>query len=549
MKRLPDRPNLEHLGKQAKDLVRFYRNGDPDAIARFRESLPVATSRSDSEILVLELRLHDAQSCVAREFGFRSWADLRTYVRMRAMSHDDRASQILHWLNLVYPGDVTGATLSRANPRIAMQILSESPELAQDDPYLACAIGELQSLREQTQTDHTWVNRPGGPLNLPSLVAVTQSCFLQIPEFRERLHRSARFLLSAGADPNQQIGSRWSPGSLREPDAAHPLSALYGASGQNRDPELTKMLLEAGADPNDNESLYHSVDSLECARLLLEHGARVVGSNAFYRVLDFDNLAALELLLQHGADPNELPRNVPLTDWGSPLMWAIRRRRSRDHIRLLLKAGADPGVRTPNGTGAYSLAVQFGLVEVAEVLREFCPAEPLPDGVRFIAACARADEAEARRIRAARPDLPASLSKEQLRLLPDMVAEGGDEGAKVMVKLGWPIAVRGGDWAASALNHAVFRGNSPMTRFLLEYGASWREMQGFDDNVCGTLSWASCNQPVDGGDWVGCAEALLDHGMPEAVPDPEESGVVLVDGNKRRFSDEVRELLLEWHRK
>jgi hypothetical protein len=113
-----------------------------------------------------------------------------------------------------------------------------------------------------------------------------------------------------------------------------------------------------------------------------------------------------------------------------------------------------------------------------------------------------------------------------------------------MVTLGWPIAVRGGDWSASALNLAVFRGNAGLTRFLLEHGASWTEQQGFGDNVCGTLSWASCNEPTQEGDWPGCAHALLDHGMPPAVTTRENPEIVMIGDKRVRFSDEVRDVLL-----
>jgi ankyrin repeat protein len=541
--RLPDRSNLDHLKKQAKDLIRSYRNRDPQAIAQFRRSLPAAQGRSDDEIVALELRLHDAQSCVARSYSFASWADLRAYVEAEAGARGDRAARTLRWLALVYAGEVSGGS-DRSNPRVAVRMLVDSPDLVAGDPYVACATGDEGALQAATAMDPSWVNRPGGPLHLPPLLAATHSSLLLVPEFRERLHRSARCLLAAGADPNQRIGHRWPPASLREPDDNHPLSALYGAAGVNRDPELTKLLLEAGADPNDGESLYHSVESLDCTRVLLENGARFEDTNAIYRALDFDNLAVLELLLRHGADPNWPARNPPITDWGSPLLWAIMRRRSRRHVEALLKAGADPSVRTPSGIGAYSLALQLGLGDVAELLREHGETKPISEEEQFVAACARGDEAEAQRIRLRRPDLPGSLPDARLRCLPDMVAAAGDDGAKLMVKLGWPIAARGGDWNASALNLAVFLGNAPLTRFLLEHGASWKEQHGYGDNVCGTLSWASCNEPAAGGDWVGCAQALVEHGFPRAAPDPEDPDWVLIDGRRKRFSDEVTEVLL-----
>jgi hypothetical protein len=62
---------------------------------------------------------------------------------------------------------------------------------------------------------------------------------------KENARRCIAMLLKAGGDPNQV----WSL------QAEHPLSALYGAAGRNHDPEMTAMLLAAGANPNDGESL------------------------------------------------------------------------------------------------------------------------------------------------------------------------------------------------------------------------------------------------------------------------------------------------------
>ena len=542
MNPLPNRLNLDHLKKQAKELIRLYRSHDQAAMARFRSTLPATAGLSNEDLSTRGLRLHDAQSCLAREHGFASWPDLKRYVEVQAVAQKERVVRVLHWAQLLYSGDVSG-TVNRANPRVALRILADDPELVAGNPYLACAIGDERALQQAIQADPAWVNLSGGPLRLPPLFAVAHSSLLRVEEFRERLHRSAELLITAGADVNQHIHSRWPPGSLSEPDQRYPLSTLYGAAGSNHDSALTKLLLKAGANPNDGESLYHSLENPACTRLLLEHGARIAESNAIYRSIDLDDDSALKLLLQHGGDPNEPARNVPLTDWGSPLTWAIYRRRPL-HVKALLDAGADPSQPTPQGLSPYRLALQFGLTEAAALLQAQTDAPEISDDERFVAACARGDEAEARAVASRRPDLPAALSTAQLRLLPDMAAAGADEAVKLMVRLGWPIAVRGGDWDASALNLAVFRGDASLTRFLLEHGADWKEQHGHGDNACGTLSWASLNEPVEGGDWTGCARALLDHGMPGATTIPDDPERVLIAGVRKQFSDEVTEELL-----
>jgi len=536
MKLLPSRPDIEQLKTQAKELLAEYRRSVPEAIDRFRKSLPAAAGRDDEAIAQSRLRLRDAQSCIAREYGFASWADLKGFVEAIRLRAADPVALAAAFARLLYAGDIAGG-MNRARPNAAARLLSDNPRLAGQDPWIACAVGEVAVVRRQVETDRSWVDRPGGPLDLPPLIAATHSSLLRVVDYKDRIHETVDLLLNAGADPNQSVGSRWPPASLSAPSQDHKLSALYGAAGANHDPELTGRLLEAGADPNDNESLYHSLEAPACTRLLLEAGASVTGTNALYRCLDLDDLDTFQLLLSRAAGAKELSE-------GRLLLWAIRRRRSPAHIEALLAAGVDPAAKTQDGVSAYMQALRYGLPDVADVLRKAGVTEDVGDEDLFVAACASGDADAALRIKARRHDLPHALSETQLRLLPELAAAGCAEPVRVMVELGWPIAVRGGDWSASALNHAVFRGDDVLARLLLEHGASWTEQHGFGDNVCGTLGWASLNQPVDSGDWVACAEALVAHGMPSALRDPHDPASVIIDGRRKQFSDDVAAFLL-----
>src|SRR5262245_14488860 len=72
--KLPARPSLESLRKQAKKLARDIADGDADAIGRARAQLPQAK---------LPLSLRDAQLVLAREYGFQGWQDLVKEVKQR----------------------------------------------------------------------------------------------------------------------------------------------------------------------------------------------------------------------------------------------------------------------------------------------------------------------------------------------------------------------------------------------------------------------------------------------------------------------------------
>jgi uncharacterized protein (TIGR03067 family) len=79
-KRLPPRPNLDHLRRQAKSLLAALANGDQEAIKTLREHLPAARSLSDAQMRRAEYRLADAQSALARKNGFANWPALARHV-------------------------------------------------------------------------------------------------------------------------------------------------------------------------------------------------------------------------------------------------------------------------------------------------------------------------------------------------------------------------------------------------------------------------------------------------------------------------------------
>jgi Lon protease-like protein len=82
-KLLPVRPSLEHLKAQAKDLLSSFRRGEREAFDRVRASLPAAAGKPDDKLEAMTFALHDAQSVIAREYGFSSFAHLRERVTER----------------------------------------------------------------------------------------------------------------------------------------------------------------------------------------------------------------------------------------------------------------------------------------------------------------------------------------------------------------------------------------------------------------------------------------------------------------------------------
>jgi ankyrin repeat protein len=503
MKNLPASPDLSHLRKQAKQLLRDAHAGKSEALERFAFGLPAIRTTDVSALATYELKLHDAQSVIAREYEFLSWTELKRFAEWKQV---DRTERLKTWLSWVYEGPAR-------ERRLAIRMLREEPDFFADDPWLACAAGNEVMLRKSLAGDNAWANKAGGPMSMPPLVAVTHSLLILEEGFEPSFLACAELLLRHGANANSSwINPQW-------PDS--PLSALYGAAGRTHNAAMTRLLLKAGANPDDNESLYHSVESRDstCTRLLLEAGARVIGTNAIGRALDYGRLEDLEMMLQHGGDARERP-------W---IHHAILRGRSLAHIRILVDAGADLRAVNREGISLSRWAQIHGRGDVVDILRAAGIEDPLTDEERFVAACSSGDEAAARAAQEQIPDIFSRLTPAQLKALPELADIGDLRAVRTMLEAGWPREVKTA-WKATALNLAVYRGDSRMAELLLSYGADWTTPHGFGGNAVGTLSYASQNDiedPLAPRDYIGCARVLIAHGVP------------LPDEKRNTFSSEV----------
>jgi ankyrin repeat protein len=154
------------------------------------------------------------------------------------------------------------------------------------------------------------------------------------------------------------------------------------------DAESARLLLEAGADPNelqpDNLSALvlaaHSGNGA-VARLLLEHGADPNGFESGYAALHAAVLRSdvdlVKALLARGADPNRrtikgTPMRRDTTDWnlpatliGSTPYLLAARFLEPDIMAVLVAGGADPHLTMPDGADAVMVAAGMGSSKTA----------------------------------------------------------------------------------------------------------------------------------------------------------------------------------------
>ncbi len=214
MATLPARPNLSHLRRQARDVLRAAQSGDISAVDRIR----VVSDR---------LTLAAAQLAVAREYGFTSWAGLKAEVEARTM---DLAQQVEAFCTASIR-DWTGR---------AARMLAATPEIADYSFATAVILGDASRVRREIKRHPELVTRPDDRTGWTALHAASASQWHRLdPARADGLLAVARLLLEAGADPR-----RYDDGNSPPPPV------VYDAVRSACRPELIDLLLAHGADPD-----------------------------------------------------------------------------------------------------------------------------------------------------------------------------------------------------------------------------------------------------------------------------------------------------------
>ncbi|MBV9405936.1 MAG: ankyrin repeat domain-containing protein [Acidobacteriaceae bacterium] len=472
-KSLPDQPNLEQYKKQAKDLLRARAQGSRAALDRIARHHPRLQNQAHA-VRSAPFHLADAQLVIAREHGFQSWPNFARHIETLRLSReitslDDAASRFIEAACSPRHGHRSG-TLEEAE-----MILTRYPHVAASSIYTAAILADEASVRAFLARDASSATAKGRPLGCDALTYLCFSRYLRLDRARsEAFVRTARALLDAGASPNTgwiEIIDHPNPRPVLE-------AAIYGAAGVAQHAGLTRLLLERGADPNDEETAYHVIETYDntVLKILLESGKlnEVSLSTALLRKCDWHDLVGLRLVLESGTNPNWTTR------WGlTALHQSVRRDNRLAMIELLLDYGADPAIPNREGKSALWIAVRRGRADALDLFEKRGMAINFTGVDELIAACARNHKETIHSILAVEPQLKPELIDQGGTLLAEFSGVGNLAGVRNLLDLGVSVTAlyREGDGyygiakESTALHVAAWRARHDVVKELIARGA------------------------------------------------------------------------------
>jgi ankyrin repeat protein len=463
-RRLPSDPNLEQLRNQAKTLQRRVRAADTEALALARELHPRLADGPANTAELAAFTRADAQLVLARLYGFPSWNKLRRHVELinqysrsphrqpvggPITSRQDLVDEFLRLACLTYDGSID----SQGRWQQARELLAEHPELAAASIHTIAAVGDVAAARTLLAADPAQARLPGGPHDWEPLLYLAYSRIDSTQPGYSTLE-VARLLLEHGADPN--AGFLWE-------GLTSPFTVLTGCFGRGEgDPpphqyrmQLARLLLDAGADANDTQTIYNLswIPGDDWLELLLEHGLGQGSGGPWHARLTPAHPTPAQLL-------------------EDALLWATLYDNS-ERVRLLLRYGVEVdghGTSHPllDGLTAYQFAALSGSSEIADALAAAGADTTLDPIDAFLAACMRADRPAVEKQLAADPTLRTQAAARRPHLIVRAAELGRLDAVRLLADLGFDVNYVK---RLTPLHQAAFDGNLELVKLLVELGA------------------------------------------------------------------------------
>jgi ankyrin repeat protein len=480
---LPEKPNLEYLKKQAKELLRTTGQG----------------------------KLADAQHTLAKEYGFATWAKLKSHVEGLGLT----------------PAEALKAAVCDSDARRVADLLKKHPEL------------------------RARINEP-----LPDYGFGAQALFAAV----QRSDRATiDVLLDAGADIQKR--TEWWAGGFGVLDDCDPSlveflterGAVLDAHSAARLGMLPKLRELVAADPSvvhgrggDGQTPLHFASTVEVAEFLLESGAEIDARDVDHESTAAQYMLRVDQRRHYPRDRQDVARYLVSRGCHTDILMAaalgdtnlVRQHLDRDPacIRMNVSEEWFPK-QNPEAGGtiyiwtlgshrtAHSVARDFGHEDIFQLLMERTPEE-----LKLALACELGDEAAFREFLSKHPDAATTLSEADKKKLPNAAQTNNTEAVRLMLEAGWPVDTPG-EAGATALHWAGFHGNAEMARQILRFHPT---LELKSREYTGTaLSWAVYGSGNgwhrETGDYVGTIRALLEAGatLPPHAADLEPSDAVL----------------------
>lgn len=473
---LPAKPSLEYLRKQAKQLHRTMPRG----------------------------KLSDAQHALAREYGFSSWATLKSHVITVGLP----------------PAETLKVAVCDSDAQRVQQLLESHPELRAkiDEPLSDYGFGQHALFAAVQRSDRSTID----------------------------------VLLRAGADIRKR--TEWWAGGFGVLDDCDPglvdflieRGAVMDAHAAARLGMKEKLNELITADPDvvyarggDGQTPLHFASTVEIAELLLHHGAEIDALDVDHESTPAQYMLRVEQKRHYPQDRQDVARYLVAQGCKTDILMAtalgdmnlVRRHLDSNPECIRMSVSEEWFPKRDHRAGgtiyiwmlganrtAHLVAREFGHEDIFQLL-----VERTPEDLKLALACELGDESAFQDYLVRNPEATKRLSDADRQKLPKAAQSNNAKAVRLMLEAGWPVNTPG-EMGATSLHWAGFNGNAEMMRDLLRFNP---DLELKSQEYAGTaLSWALYGSGNgwhrETGDFVGTVRALLEAGAilpkdPEAL--------------------------------